>query len=165
MNRKTNMINFEPKSEDAVDMFLTDHSEDRIRERFPKIKFKDNIAVFASYCESPRKKPIWVIPINGGYIIGKWVPSRPGSFIRGIFIAQTALYSWQFKRSEFQKMKSVQVRFRKIVSQKENKALKETQIHDMEESLRRSRLKVDRDAAITMASLYGQREQAIGAGR
>lgn len=148
------MMNFEPRSEDVVDMFLSSHAEEQIQQRFPYVKFKDRVKVFVSYCESPHKDPIWAIPINGGHIIGKWVTSRPGSFIKGIFIAKTALFNWQFKRSKFEKLKSVQVQFRKIVSQKENKVIKEEQIRDLEKNTRRNRLENERDASITMAALY-----------
>ena len=41
--------------------------------------------------------------------------------IKGIFIVQTALFNWQFKRSKFVKVRSVQVQFRRINSQTENK--------------------------------------------
>ena len=110
-----------PKHDDVVDVFLTGHSEDQIKERFPKLKFKDNFKVFVSYCESPRSDSMWAIPIEGGYVIGKWVPSTKGSYIKGIFIAQTALYNWQFSRSGFIKKISVQLQFRRINSQTANK--------------------------------------------
>jgi hypothetical protein len=110
-----------PKHDDIVDMFLTQHSEERILGRFPKLKFKENLKVFVSYCESPRAESMWAIPIEGGYVIGKWVLSTKGSYIKGIFIAQTALYHWQFKRSGFIKKISVQLQFRRINSQTANK--------------------------------------------
>jgi hypothetical protein len=113
---------YEPKHEDIVDIFLTQHSEERIHARFPKLKFKDNMKVFVSYCESPKAEAMWAIPILGGYVIGKWIPAKQGSYIKGIYIAQTALHNWQFKRSKFTKIRSVQVQFRRINSQTENKA-------------------------------------------
>ena len=42
-----------PKHDDVVDMFLTQHCEESISERFPKLKFKDKLKIFVSYCESP----------------------------------------------------------------------------------------------------------------
>ena len=110
-----------PKHEDVVDMFLTQHSEERILARFPNLKFKDGFKVFVSYCESPRAESMWAIPIDGGYVIGKWVLATKGSYIKGIFIAQTALYHWQFKRSGFIKKLSVQLNFRRVNSQTANK--------------------------------------------
>jgi hypothetical protein len=110
-----------PKHEDVVDLFLTEHSEERIHYRFPSLKFKDNLKIFVSYCKSPTAPSCWVIPISGGFVIGKFIESKLGSYIKGIFIAQTVLYNWQFKRSGFTKEKSVQVKFRRINSQTENK--------------------------------------------
>ena len=102
-------------------MFLTQHSEEQIKDRFPKLKFKEKLKVFVSYCESPRSEPMWAIPIEGGYVIGKWVLATRGSYIKGIFIAQTALYHWQFRRSGFIKKISVQLNFRRINRQTANK--------------------------------------------
>jgi len=116
------MTIYGPKHDDVVDMFLTQHVEDRIRDRFPSLKFKTNLKIYVSYCESPTAAPMWSIPVSGGYIIGKWIPSHHGSYIKGIFIAQTALMTWQFKRSKFEKKRSVWVTFRRIISQTENKA-------------------------------------------
>ena len=110
-----------PEHEDIVDMFLTQHSEDRILSRFPNLKFKENLKIFVSYCESPKAESVWAIPINGGYVIGKWILAKQGSYIKGIYIAQSALYRWQFKRSGFVKKVSVQVNFRRINSQTLNK--------------------------------------------
>src|ERR1035441_2501273 len=106
-----------PKHDDVVDMFLTQHSEERVLGRFPKLKFGNNLKIFVLYCESPRAESMWAIPIEGGYVIGKWVLATKGSHIKGIFIAQTALHYWQFKRSGFIKKISIQLNFRRRNSQ------------------------------------------------
>jgi|ERR1035441_4075742 hypothetical protein len=148
-------MNYEPKHEDIVDMFLTQHSEERIHIRFPGLKFKYNLKVFLSYCESPKAEPMWAIPISGGYVIGKWIAARPGSYIKGIFIAQTALLNWQFKRSGFTKIRSVQVQFRRINSQIENKSkCGKGEVHVVETPTRRDSDKVDRSAASTVGCMY-----------
>ena len=125
---------YTPNHEDVVDMFLTQHFEDRMLDRFPGFKFKENLKIFVTYCESPNAESMWAIPIVGGYVIGKWIPSKRGSFIRGIYIAQSALWNWQFKRSKFNKIKSVQIQFRRIISQTANKAKCGKGRHDVVET-------------------------------
>lgn len=114
-------MDYEPNSKDLVDMFLSEHSERRVYQRFPRFRLKTDFDVSVFRCESEKAAPMWAIPIQGGYIIGKWEKSREGSRIKGIFIAQTALHHWQFKRSQFKIVKSVQVHFRRINSQIQNK--------------------------------------------
>ena len=110
-------MNYEPNSRSIIDLFLTGHSEERIFSRFPRLKIKEDSKVYISYCESKIVPAAWVIPIHEGYLLGKWVQAKKGSYIKAIFIVQTAIYFWQFERSGFKKMKSVQVKIRKIISQ------------------------------------------------
>lgn len=112
---------YEPQSGDVVDMFLSCHSEERIFRRFPSLRLRNDYQIYTSYCVSEKAAPMWSIPIAGGVIIGKWEKSKPGSYIKGIFIAQTALFNWQFNRSGFVRQKVVQIQFRRINSQIANK--------------------------------------------
>lgn len=112
---------YEPETGDLADMFLSEHSEKRVYQRFPRLRLKTDFDVYIHSCVSDRAEAMWAIPIQGGYVIGKWEKAKEGSRIKGIFIVQTALYNWQFKRSQFKVVKSVQVHFRRINSQIHNK--------------------------------------------
>lgn len=121
-------MNYEPQSDDLVDMYLTQHCEERMwgssDPRFPKLKLKEApFTIYTSFFVHPTipEKSVWGIKIAGGIIVGKWEKAKVGSRIKGIFIAQTALQNWQCKRSGFVATKAVQVNFRNINSQIENK--------------------------------------------
>jgi hypothetical protein len=114
-------MEYTPQPGDLADMFLSEHSEKRVYQRFPRLRLKTDFDVYIHSCVSDRAEPMWAIPIQGGYIIGKWEKAKEGSRIKGIFIVQTALHNWQFKRSRFQVINSVQVHFRRVNSQIHNK--------------------------------------------
>lgn len=112
---------FEPEYESLVDLFMSEHAEIQLSHRFPKLRLRSNFKVMCSYNESPTAAPCWAIPMHGGYLIGHWMQAKSYSTIKAIFIVTTALYEWQYKRSQFTKKKFVQVEIRRINSKIQNK--------------------------------------------
>jgi hypothetical protein len=116
-------MNYEPSqaTTDIVDVFLSEHSENRIFNRLGKVPLPQGITMFYYYV-SPVAEPMWAYKTEQGYIIGKFVTPTTISYkIQGIFIAQTALLHWQFKRSQFTLDAARSVNVRRINSQIQNK--------------------------------------------
>jgi hypothetical protein len=114
-------MKFDPSNGDLVDFFLSEHSERRIYERFPTMKFEENANYQLLHCVSPTAPEMWAFKIRGGYIIGRIEKAKETSRLDGIFIIQTALQDWQFKRSKFVPDKYVVVHMRGLNSQIQNK--------------------------------------------
>lgn len=109
-----------PKSGAVTAMYLSEHSENRIYHRFPRLRLRNDFEVYTLECVSDRAEPMWAIPIQGGYIIGVW-ETGTNAKLDGYFVAQTALYYWQFKRSKFRVVRGVKVRIKIVQSQIEDK--------------------------------------------
>lgn len=107
---------YQPEDGSVVDLYLTEHAEVQIHNRFPGIRLKSSFKMLVAYNESPIAQPMWSFPIHGGCLLGTWAKSKVGSYIKAIFIVETALYDWQYKRSQFQKTKFVEVEVRRINS-------------------------------------------------
>lgn len=113
-------MNYVPKHGAVTALYLSEHSEQRIYHRFPKLRLRNDFDVFTMELTSDKAEPAWAIPIHGGYIIGVWETGHNAK-LDGYFVAQTALYNWQFKRSKFRVVRSVKVRIKIIQSQIEDK--------------------------------------------
>ncbi len=113
---------YEPKCVDRIDVFYTEHCELKLFRRFRGVKaVGQSCQILFSYCISPTASSMWAFKILGGFVIGKMVSPLPGSHMAGIFIAQTALYNWQYQRSKFRVKRYVTLNVRKVTSQIANK--------------------------------------------
>ena len=110
----------DPEPEGNACLYMTSHAAQRLQERFISGLKPTPFPIFTHYCDQLYDDPVWVIPLKGGYMLGRWEETlRTDLNCKHWYVATTCITDRQFKNSGMRILKSVQINVVKVANERQ----------------------------------------------
>lgn len=110
----------DPEPEGNACIYMTSHATQRLQERFNSKLKALPFQSTTHYCVQLYDDPVWVIPLQDGYMLGRWEETlRTDIHCKHWYVATTCITKRQFKNSGMRAIKSVKINVIKVVNERQ----------------------------------------------